>query len=123
MARAKSAIKKKGAKKKSAIAGARKTAAFRQNGVSTKRTANSVLNYVPWSTVELEELNPLLQRQFVVGHEIMLARVLLKKGCIVPEHSHVFRKVEEFVEPVKRRQSFRHGGKLGAEDGDKHIDQ
>jgi quercetin dioxygenase-like cupin family protein len=31
---------------------------------------------------------PALQRQFVVGQEIMLARVLLKKGCIVPEHSH-----------------------------------
>jgi quercetin dioxygenase-like cupin family protein len=24
----------------------------------------------------------------VVGQEIMLARVLLKKGCVVPEHSH-----------------------------------
>jgi quercetin dioxygenase-like cupin family protein len=35
-----------------------------------------------------EELNPLLHRQFVVGQEIMLARVLLKKGCVVPEHSH-----------------------------------
>ena len=39
--------------------------------------------------MELENLNPLLQRQFVVGSGIMLARVLLKKGCIVPEHSHV----------------------------------
>jgi len=46
------------------------------------------LQYVPWHTIPLEELNPLLQRQFVVGQEIMLARVLLKKGCIVPEHSH-----------------------------------
>jgi quercetin dioxygenase-like cupin family protein len=46
------------------------------------------MKYVPWSSVELEDLNPLLQRQFVVGQEIMLARVLLKKGCIVPEHSH-----------------------------------
>jgi quercetin dioxygenase-like cupin family protein len=46
------------------------------------------LQYIPWHTVPLEELNPLLQRQFVVGQEIMLARVLLKKGCIVPEHSH-----------------------------------
>jgi quercetin dioxygenase-like cupin family protein len=44
--------------------------------------------YVPWHTIALEELNPLLQRQFVVGQEIMVARVLLKKGCIVPEHSH-----------------------------------
>ncbi|HTW30364.1 MAG TPA: cupin domain-containing protein [Candidatus Sulfotelmatobacter sp.] len=44
--------------------------------------------YIPWSTVPVENLNPLLQRHFVVGQEIMLARVLLKKGCIVPEHSH-----------------------------------
>ena len=33
-------------------------------------------------------LNPLLQRQFVVGNDIMVARVLMKKGCIVPLHSH-----------------------------------
>ena len=49
---------------------------------------NMELKYVPWNAVELEDLNPLLQRQFVVGQEMMLARVLLKKGCIVPEHSH-----------------------------------
>ena len=46
------------------------------------------LKYIPWSSVELEDLNPLLQRQFVVGQDIMLARVLLRKGCVVPEHSH-----------------------------------
>jgi quercetin dioxygenase-like cupin family protein len=59
----------------------------------TKRAASRTdlkydLQYIPWETIPLEDLNPLLQRQFVVGQEIMLARVLLKKGCIVPEHSH-----------------------------------
>jgi quercetin dioxygenase-like cupin family protein len=54
----------------------------------TKHAAKTQLQYVPWHTIPLEDLNPLLQRQFVVGQEIMLARVLLKKGCIVPEHSH-----------------------------------
>lgn len=55
----------------------------------TKHAAGTAgLQYIPWHTVELEDLNPLLQRQFVVGQEIMLARVLLKKGCVVPEHSH-----------------------------------
>ncbi len=44
--------------------------------------------HVPWNSVPLEDLNDLLQRHFVVGQEIMIARVLLKKGCIVPEHSH-----------------------------------
>lgn len=44
--------------------------------------------HIPWKSVEIEDLNPLLKRHFIVGQEIMLARVLLKKGCIVPEHSH-----------------------------------
>jgi len=46
------------------------------------------LKYVPWNSVELEDLNPLLKRQFVVGESVMVARVLLKKGCVVPLHSH-----------------------------------
>jgi quercetin dioxygenase-like cupin family protein len=55
----------------------------------TKPAATKVdLQYIPWHTIPLEALNPLLQRQFIVGQEIMVARVLLKKGCIVPEHSH-----------------------------------
>jgi hypothetical protein len=37
------------------------------------------------------------------------------------EHIQDFRKVEEIVEPVKRRESFWHGGKLGGHDGDKHV--
>ena len=53
-----------------------------------KQLGKAELKHVPWASVELEELNPLLQRHFIVGKEIMLARVLLKKGCVVPEHSH-----------------------------------
>lgn len=45
--------------------------------------------YLRWSDVELEHLNPLLDRQLVVGQDIMLARVLLKKGSHVPMHQHV----------------------------------
>jgi quercetin dioxygenase-like cupin family protein len=48
----------------------------------------SELKLFRWSEVGLEDLNPLLQRQFVVGEGIMVARVLLKKGCHVPMHSH-----------------------------------
>src|SRR5262249_26861608 len=36
----------------------------------------------------LESVNPSLRRHFVFGKKAMLARVLLKKGCVVPEHSH-----------------------------------
>jgi quercetin dioxygenase-like cupin family protein len=59
-----------------------------QRAVTKHAASKTPLQYIPWHTIPLEELNPLLQRQFVVGQEIMLARVLLKKGCIVPEHSH-----------------------------------
>src|SRR5258705_2816294 len=57
-------------------------------GTVSKAKRRAELRHVPWNSVEVESLNPLLGRHFVVGQNIMLARVLLKKGCIVPEHSH-----------------------------------
>ena len=56
--------------------------------VRKSKPAKAELRHIPWSSVEVEALNPLLGRHFVVGQNVMLARVLLKKGCIVPEHSH-----------------------------------
>jgi quercetin dioxygenase-like cupin family protein len=74
------------AKVKRAKRAAPKTKAVRG---ATKRTAKKAEpKHIPWSSVELEDLNPLLQRHFIVGQNVMVARVLLKKGCIVPEHSH-----------------------------------
>jgi unsaturated pyranuronate lyase len=67
---------------------ARKKRATALSGTVKKTTSKAGLQHIPWHAVGLEDLNPLLQRQFVVGQEVMLARVLLKKGCIVPEHSH-----------------------------------
>ena len=46
------------------------------------------LKYQRWSDVELEHLNPQLDRQMITGEKLMIARVLLKRGVIVPEHSH-----------------------------------
>jgi quercetin dioxygenase-like cupin family protein len=65
-----------------------KSHARAQRAVTKHAASKPQLQYVPWHSIPLEDLKPLLQRQFVVGQEIMLARVLLKKGCIVPEHSH-----------------------------------
>jgi quercetin dioxygenase-like cupin family protein len=87
MAKAKRTAKKqrtaKTAKRKAAKPKSARRAAVKKNPASTME-----LKYVPWSTVDLEDLNPLLQRQFVVGNDIMVARVLMKKGCIIPLHSH-----------------------------------
>jgi quercetin dioxygenase-like cupin family protein len=77
--------KKAAATKKKKVTKSRSRA---RPSVAKRATSKQELQYVPWHTIPLEDLNPLLRRQFVVGQEIMLARVLLKKGCIVPEHSH-----------------------------------
>jgi quercetin dioxygenase-like cupin family protein len=84
---------KKTSRKKSATKAGKKRTASPANKVALKGTVSKAkrkaeLRHVPWSTVSVEALNPLLGRHFVVGQNIMLARVLLKKGCIVPEHSH-----------------------------------
>ncbi len=78
MARTK--VKKKLAKKR--------IPATKNKAIAKKAVVKGKLKYIPWNSVELEDLNPLLQRQMIVGQEIMVARVLMKKGCIVPEHSH-----------------------------------
>lgn len=46
------------------------------------------LKYIPWKTVEREHLNPLIDREMLTGQNLMLARVILKKGAHVPLHHH-----------------------------------
>ncbi|HXQ98072.1 MAG TPA: cupin domain-containing protein [Candidatus Limnocylindrales bacterium] len=42
----------------------------------------------PWEKVELESLNPLISRRMLSGEQSTIARVYLKRGAIVPRHSH-----------------------------------
>ena len=44
--------------------------------------------HLRWSDLPEETLNPLLSRQLITGERTMLARVLLKKGSVVPMHHH-----------------------------------
>lgn len=44
--------------------------------------------HIAWESVELEQVNPLFLRQYVVGRNVMLSRIFLKKGSLVPRHSH-----------------------------------
>src|SRR5437868_4251082 len=67
---------------------ARRVSKIALKGTVSKAKRRAELRHIPWNAVKVETLNPLLGRHFVVGQNIMLARVLLKKGCIVPEHSH-----------------------------------
>jgi quercetin dioxygenase-like cupin family protein len=86
MAKAKKALKK-------AVGGSgKKKVAVKSRGprllARKSKGVQGNLRHIPWGTVELETMNPLLSRQLIVGQDIMVARVLLKKGCIVPLHSH-----------------------------------
>jgi quercetin dioxygenase-like cupin family protein len=46
------------------------------------------VKHVRWSELPVETLNPLLDRQLVVADRVMVSRVIFKKGCLVPMHSH-----------------------------------
>ena len=50
---------------------------------------NLELKHVAWRDVLRESLNPRIEREMVVGDQIMLARVLIKKDGHVPLHHHV----------------------------------
>lgn len=55
---------------------------------SNTSKAPSTLQYIRLADLPLEEVNPLLDRQIISGERSMLARIILRKGCIVPLHSH-----------------------------------
>ena len=42
-----------------------------------------------WDSVEKETMNPFLVRQVIHGDNITVARLEIKKGCSVPQHSHI----------------------------------
>ena len=41
-----------------------------------------------WEEMPRETVSPMLDRRLITGDRMMLAHVYLKKGCIVPRHSH-----------------------------------
>jgi quercetin dioxygenase-like cupin family protein len=51
-----------------------------------------------WADIEPEPLNALIARQYVVGTNVMLARIALKKGAQVPMHNHFHEQISHVVE-------------------------
>jgi quercetin dioxygenase-like cupin family protein len=41
-----------------------------------------------WEEMPRETVSPMLDRRLITGDRMMLAHVYLKKGCVVPKHSH-----------------------------------
>ena len=46
------------------------------------------MSHYNWSKILEEKVTDKLSRKLITGKKIMLAQVFLKKGCIVPSHSH-----------------------------------
>ncbi len=56
------------------------------------------LSHTNWDDIPVEQLSPLIGRQFLVGTNVMIARVLLKQGAIVPLHHHHNEQVSYILE-------------------------
>ncbi len=57
-----------------------------------------MLKLVRWNEVVTENLNPLLERQFLSTAGLTLARFRLRKGVVVPAHSHPSEQLAYVVE-------------------------
>ena len=46
------------------------------------------VSFFRWDDMEKERVTDMLSRRLITGDRMMLAHVYLKKGAIVPQHSH-----------------------------------
>jgi unsaturated pyranuronate lyase len=51
-----------------------------------------------WADIEPVAMNTLVTRQYVVGTSTMLARLVLKKGALLPLHHHMHEQMSHVVE-------------------------
>ena len=49
---------------------------------------NDSVTHYAWEQMPKEQVSPMFDRRLINGERLMLAHVYLKKGCIVPKHSH-----------------------------------
>jgi len=57
-----------------------------------------MLKHFSWRDVKLEKLTPLFERQLVVGEQVMLSRIVLRKGFVVPLHHHENEQISYILE-------------------------
>jgi quercetin dioxygenase-like cupin family protein len=65
-------------------------------------TPSEELLHTGWQQIPVETLSPLLTRQFVHGSQAMVARLVLKTGCIVPWHVHPNEQISQTVSGALR---------------------
>jgi quercetin dioxygenase-like cupin family protein len=53
-----------------------------------QRMSDTDVRFYRWDKMKKERVSETLERRLITGERMMLAHVYLKKGCIVPKHSH-----------------------------------
>ena len=61
-------------------------------------SANESVRHFKLDEMPLENVNENIDRRLITGDRSMFAQVLLKKGCIVPKHSHDNEQITFIVE-------------------------
>ncbi len=67
----------------------------------------SKIQHIKWDDIELESVNPSMQRQIVTGERMTVARIWFKDGYFVRQHSH---EQEQITQVVSGTLRFRLGG-------------
>ena len=60
--------------------------------------ANHKVEKFKWEDMPKENLSDLIDRRMITGEKVMLTHVYLKKGAVVPLHSHVSEQITYILE-------------------------
>jgi quercetin dioxygenase-like cupin family protein len=58
------------------------------NGICSGTMSTQTVRLHRWDEIALEKVTEMLSRKIVTGDREMLAQIYLKRGCLVPMHSH-----------------------------------
>jgi quercetin dioxygenase-like cupin family protein len=78
---------------------------------------SETVKHIRWDDITNEQLSPLLERRYLNGERVTLARFFLRKGCLVAQHSHSNEQVSYVVEGMLRyvfpdKEVIAHGGEV-----------
>ena len=63
---------------------------------------DTAVRFFRWEDMPKERVTDMLDRRLITGDRMMLAHVYLKKGCIVPTHSHENEQITYILEGALR---------------------
>lgn len=65
--------------------------------------------HTAWADVPVETMNPNLDRQFLSGAHLTIARVVLRKGSVVTRHSHANEQIAQLLSGALKFVLFEQG--------------